>query len=132
MKAIRAALESRLATWAATKSLQVAYQNVPFNPPAGTYLRAFILPAQTHSDDLAGAHRAQRGIWQINVVAQIGTGPGAAETLAENIATLFPVNEPNLRAVGICITHPVTIGQGIQDSERYSVPCWCRYRMDTI
>jgi len=132
MKAIRAALEGRLATWAATQSLTVAYENVPFNPPSGAYLRAFLLPAETHSDDLAGSHRAYRGIWQVNVVAPIGKGAGAALTIAEAIATLFPVNQSTLLAAGVHITHPVTIGAAIQDSERYTVPCWCRYRMDSV
>lgn len=131
-KGIRAALEGRLATWAATQSLQVAYQNVHFTEPAATYLRPFMLPAPTFSDDLEGTHRGHHGIFQVNVVAPIGNGPGVAETIAEAIAALFPLNQPDLRAAGVNITEPMTFGPAIQDSERYTLPVFCRYRADTI
>lgn len=132
IRTIRAALEGRLATWAATQSLPVAYQNVPFNPPAGTYLRAFILPAQTHSDDLQGTHRGYRGIWQVNIDAPIGVGPGAAEAIAVLLDALYPVNLRIGTSPIVHIITPMSTGPALQDSDRFTLPVFCQYRADTI
>ena len=59
-KIVRSLLEARLAAWAKLQKpvLRIAYQNVVFKPADGeTYLRAFLIPAHTGSDDLAGEHR---------------------------------------------------------------------------
>lgn len=132
-KLIRQLYEQRLATWAATKSLPVAWQNVPFTPPAGTYLRAFLLPADTDSIDLAGAHRGYAGVFQVNIVAPEGQGSGAADTLADELDELFPNNLPlNSGAFGVQTITPCSAGPAIQDGTRYAIPVWFRYRADTI
>ena len=51
---IRGLLQQRLAAWATTKGLPVAWQGVSFAPPSGMYLRAFMLPAGTDSIDIEG------------------------------------------------------------------------------
>lgn len=131
----RQAIEARLSTWAAarTPALPIAWQNVKFTEPAGIYLRAFLLPADTGSDDLAGSHRLYRGVYQINVCAPINAGPGAAEGIAAELATLFP-NNLRLPVTGLTlqVISPVSAGPSGQPEDRYVLPVSFRYRADTI
>lgn len=131
---IRALLESRLATWAASQvpPLKIAWQNRPFTPPVGAiYLRSFVLPGQTASLDLLGKHRAFVGAHQVSIVAPDGGGPGAAEAVAKSIEGLFPLN---LRLTGsgltVQIVSPVTIGSAIQEEDAFMVPVSYSYRAD--
>ena len=134
-KLCRQAIETQLATWAATRTpaLPVAWENVQFTAPATAYLRAFLLPATTVSDDLAGTHREYHGIYQVSVVCPIDTGPGAAEGIADEIAALFPLNT-RLSVTGLTlqIISPVTAAQGLPDGSNYIVPVSFGYRADTI
>ncbi len=133
---IRYLLETRLANWAAARSpaLSIAWQNHPFTPPDGMYLRAFLLPATTGSDDLQGSHRRYIGVYQVSIVAPPGSGSGAAESVANEIAALFPVNlalsivSPAFR---VSVLTPCSIATAIQESDRYVVPVSFRYRSDT-
>lgn len=129
---VRCLFEARLASWAAAKKLPVAWENVAFTPGASTYLRAFLLRGNTTSRDLAGANTHRVGVFQANVVAPIGEGSGAAETIGEELCTLFPMN---LRMVdagfAVVITSPMALHTGIQSEDRYTVPVSCRYQSDT-
>lgn len=128
---IRQLYEQRLYAWAAGKGLPVAWQNQPFTPPATTYLRAFLLPADTDSLDLEGAHRAYSGVFQVSIVAPTGSGAGAAEALAEEIAALFPCTlRLNSGAFAVQVAAPVSSGPAIVDDTRYTLPIWFRYRAD--
>lgn len=134
--AVRAALEGRLATWAAARTppLRVAWQNVAFTPAAGeTYLAAFLLPAETGSEDLKGDHRAYRGVFQVSITCPIGAGAGAAFAIAALLDAHFPVN---LRVTGtsltVQVTSPASVGPAMQDPERFTVPVSIPYRADTI
>lgn len=134
---IRMLIESRLANWAAARSptLTVAWENHPFTPPAGTYLRGFLLPARTNSIDLASDHRGYLGIYQVDVVAPIGAGPGGAQGIAEEIADLFP---DSLRltiaspAFAMQLISPCSFGPAIILENRYTIPVSFRYQADTF
>lgn len=132
-KLIRAALEQRLATWAAAHSpaLQVAYQNKPFTPPNALHLRAYLLPATTESRDMTGSHRGYIGVFQVSIVAPDGTGPAAAETIVGELETLFPVNtQMTSGALTVTTTSPVSAGPGMNEPGLYVVPVSLRYRCD--
>lgn len=134
-KRIRAIYEGRLATWAAGRStpLRVAYQNVPFTPVTGEiYLKATLLPADTASDDLAGALRTYLGVFQVSVVAPINAGPGAAETIGDELAALFTMNQ-RLTATGFTVQQitPATQAAALPDEKNYIVPVSFEYRADT-
>lgn len=134
-KLCRQAIETRLNTWAGTctPALPVAWENVPLAQPTTTYLRAFLLPANTAGIDLAGAGRTYTGIYQITVVAPINTGPGPAEAVADEIAALFPLNlRLSVAGLTLQVIKPVTAAQGMQDGDRYTVPVYFTYRADTI
>jgi hypothetical protein len=134
--AVRIALESRLSAWAAARStpLTVTWENVPADPAQGTtYLRAFLLPALTRSEDLAGAHRAFAGVFQVSIVAPIATGPGAAVGIADEIAAHFPLNgRYTSGSVTVQIVQPASIAPALVEPDAYVVPVSIAYRADTI
>lgn len=130
---IRSLYEGRLNTWAAAHSpvLLVAWENNVFTPPAGIYLQAFILPADTTSQDLAGAMRNRAGIFQISIVAPLGNGPGAAEAISAELETLFP-NNLRLTSGSFVVQSitPLRLRAPIPDAGRYIRPVDFQYRAD--
>ncbi|MBD9585827.1 DUF4128 domain-containing protein [Pseudomonas sp. PDM03] len=134
-KIIRSLFEGRLKTWAETRSpaLRISYQNVDFAPTANeTYLRAFLLPAGTNSNDLAGAHRLYTGLFQITIVTPAGGGTGAAEGLVDELAALFPLND-RLTKPGFSaqVMTPVEPGPEQQEDTAFALPVSFQYRADT-
>lgn len=133
-KKCRQAIEARIATWAAARSpaLTVAWQNVPFTAPDGLYLQGFLLPADTISQTLDGAHRRYLGLYQITVRAPINAGAGAADSVMDEIATLFPVNlRLTVTGLTLQVISPVSSGPGAQVADRYVLPVSFGYRADT-
>lgn len=136
-KIIRSIYEARLATWAAAHSpvLKVAYENVDFMPPSdgSTYLRCFLLPANTDSQDLQGVHEVFKGVFQVNIVAKAGSGMGAAKGIADELRTLFP-NNLRLTKSGLTVQSMTPCSQGPtqQDTNTVTVPVWFNYRADVI
>ena len=132
---VRNLLETRLADWSAerTYSLPIAWQNTPLNLPQATYLRAFVLPADTGSDDLEGVHRSYIGIFQITIVISDGLGAGVAEAIADELAALFPNNlRLTLNGFTVQIIRPLAIGIAQQEPESYALPVSLSYRADTV
>lgn len=135
-KIIRSLLEGRLKAWATAHSpaLRIAYQNVSFTPAANeTYLRAFTLPAGTDSNDLAGEHRLYTGVFQITIVTPVGGGPGAAETLADELAALYPLNDQLTKtSFTVRVMTPVEPGPEQQEDTAFALPVSFQYRADTF
>ncbi|MFA5595940.1 MAG: phage tail terminator-like protein [Pusillimonas sp.] len=132
---IRAAFESRLSAWtkAQTPVVPVAWENTPFTPTTYPFLRAFIVPDDTDSLDLAGDHRLYTGLFQISVIGEVGKGAAQAERIAESIAELFPLNLRMAVTDGVVLVYsPMSEGPAMPDSGIFTLPVWCRYRMDTI
>lgn len=90
---IRAYMEGKIATWAAAQSpaIPVAYEDVPFTPPAtGHYLEVFLMPAATLTATIKGTRGRMIGLFQINLYTRAGQGSGPSETLAQSIIAAFP------------------------------------------
>jgi hypothetical protein len=132
---IRSLFEARLATWAKARTpvLRIAYQNVSFTPAANeTYLRAFAIPAGTDSNDLAGAHRLFTGLFQVTIVTPSNSGTGAGETLADQLAALYPLNDALTKdAITVLVMTPVEPGPEQQDDTTCELPVSFQYRCDT-
>lgn len=125
---IRAAFESRLATWAASKALPVVWQNVGAGNMTGEHLRAFLLPANTTSLDLAGQHRGYRGLFQVSIYTAPGVGSGRAELLARELDELFPVALRMLRAgITVQVMTPMAQRPAQQETDWFHLPVDCRY-----
>lgn len=90
------ALKSRLSALTFSPALTIAWPNVAFTPPTGTYLRVDNLRNGTDRMVIAndGPHR-QQGILQVTVVAPVNGGEDAALEIAGQIADWFTA-EPRL------------------------------------
>lgn len=129
---IRAALESRLATWAAARvpSLPIAWENAKAAPTL-PYLRVNLLPASTTAPDLAALSRTYRGVFQITVVAPIDIGPALADAIVGELETLFPAALTLTQSgLSIQITDPASAAPALQDDDSYRVPVSLLYRAD--
>lgn len=135
-KLIRQLFEARLNTWAKARNpvLRVAFQDVAFTPNSGeTYLRCFLLPATTDSNDLQGVHRAYRGIWQVSIVKPVGGGLGSAGGIEDELAALFPNNlQLTSGTFKVFVRTPISAAPALIDSLNTTVPVSCSYRADTI
>jgi hypothetical protein len=132
---IRQAFETRLATWAAaqTPAIPVDYENSKFTPPAGRYIRCWLMPVPTQSESLDGSHRLRRGIFQVDLCMPVGAGPGAAGALAASLDTAFPLTAPMTQgAIKVFLLSPMSPAPAIQEPNHYVVPVSCSYRSDTI
>lgn len=131
---IRAAFETRLATWAAAQApaLQVAYENRPFTPPAGTYLRAFMLESPTLSSTLDRRHREYGGLFQVSIVAAPTGGMGPIQTVADAICALYPPTAPMVYSgISVYMEEPMSIGPKITEADRFTVPVSVPFRCDS-
>ena len=130
---IRSAFESRLATWAASKALPVVWQNVGAGNMTGDHLRAFLLPAQTLSMDIAGEHRGYRGVFQVSIFTKPGIGANRAESLARELDELFPVAKRMLSAgVTVQIMTPMATRPAVSETDWFHLPVDCRYAADEV
>ena len=129
---IRRALETALKTYADGASLPVQWQNVILNPQPAAYLRAFLLPAQTSSADIARTNRAHAGIFQISICRPLNEGPGNAEAIAAALSAVFRPSTP-LSAGGITVwcAQPLSVGASINEPGHYVLPCTVQYLADT-
>jgi hypothetical protein len=121
---IRAALEQKLATWAAANSLPVQWQNTVLDPEPAAYVRGLLLPAQQDVPDVQSLGRTYRGIWQVSIVRPIGEGPGPAEALAASLSTAFtPSAAITSGGMLIFLLGPLSPAPPINEPGRFVVPC---------
>lgn len=128
-KIVRAALESAVNTWASSHSLTVAWENVSFAPPAGAYIRAFIIPSPTTSESLERADRRFSGLLQVDLMMPINGGSGPAEALLESLSAAFnPANVLGFSGVRINILQPASDAAAIVEPNRHVVPVTVPYQ----
>lgn len=135
-------LESRVAVIAASLGLPIAWPNISFDPPDAPYIRLYVLPAQTVSQDLAGQMRTYQGILQVNIIVPAGSGVTQARGLAQSVADAFPEGLPLVDGgLVVYINGPPQVRQPIQDrptsapngssgSITYTIPVSMQYRAD--
>ena len=131
---IRAAFETTLATWAAAQApaIPVAWENVVFTEPSTTYLRSFVLPADTDTFDIGMTGREYLGVYQVSIALPIGAGPGAGETIVSALDALFPATAPiESGGLKVWITRPMSAANAIQEPDRYVIPVSLGYRAYT-
>lgn len=115
--------------------LPVAWQNAPFDPPAdgGVYLRAFLLPATTDSEDLEGAHRSYVGMFQVSIVTASGIGTTLSNAIADELVALFPNNLLIVKSgLSVYVRTPCSTAPLIADDTTSTTPVSFSYRADTI
>ncbi|OBS88664.1 hypothetical protein AYL25_14275 [Enterobacter roggenkampii] len=129
---IASALAARLGAWADAEDLSVAWENVPFTPPANEmYLAVHDMPVTPRTIDLGLRCRIYSGVYQINVVAPAGTGRNDVVALADRVAELFPEGqEIEGRGFTCWISSEPGIFRGIPTPVSYTVPVNLNYRAD--
>ena len=131
---VRQALETPLKTWADAQvpAVAVSWQNVEFTQPAARYLRSFVLPLPTLSDDLGRAHRRYEGVYQVSIVEPLGKGPGEAEAIVALLAALYPpATDLVLGSFRVHVLQPLSPAPALQERDRFVIPCSLTYRADT-
>ncbi|USX01859.1 DUF4128 domain-containing protein [Pseudomonas proteolytica] len=134
---IRSLFEARLKAWASAHvpALPIAYEDVAFTPPVNDapYLKIFLLPGNTDSEDLEGKHASYRGVLQISVVTKAGEGRGGAGLIADEISALYPNNMALTKAeFTVFIRSPMATAGAIQGDTTSSLPLSFQYRADTF
>jgi hypothetical protein len=129
---IASALAARLGAWADAEGVSVAWENVPFTPPANEmYLAVHDMPVTPRTIDLGLRCRTYSGVYQINVVAPAGSGRTSVVALAGRVAELFPEGqEIEGRGFTCWIDQTPGVLRGITTSVSYTVPVSLNYRAD--
>ncbi|EPA1039117.1 DUF4128 domain-containing protein [Enterobacter bugandensis] len=129
---IASALAARLGAWADAEGISVAWENVPFTPPANEmYLAVHDMPVTPRTIDLGLRCRTYSGVYQINVVAPVGIGRTDVVALADRVAELFPEGqEIEGRGFTCWIDQTPGVFRGITTSVSYTVPVSLNYRAD--
>lgn len=120
---VRTALVTHLAGWVSAQNLPVAWENQAFTPPAGTFLRAFLLPAGRSALSLCDIEEA--GVLQVSIYVKRDTGTGPVTALAESLCAHFAPAQ----YAGFQIQSPPFYAQGLNtDDGRYLLPVSIFYR----
>ena len=129
---IRQAFETRLKTWADANSVQVAWENVEFDPTTDlAYAQPIILPVSTKDLFLDQTGRDRTGIFQVNLSMPLGTGAGAVTALVDSLDTAFAgsFTQGSIRVTRITPMHPAP---PLPVADRYVVPVSAEYRVVTV
>jgi hypothetical protein len=126
----RQAIEIKLMAWAAARPIRVANFEEGFEAEAGeTYLRAYLLPASTTCNYLGGEAYEYTGVYQVSIVCPAGQALAGAETLVDELSSVFRVDSPlSRKGFEGLITEPVEQGPTITESATYTVPASFTYR----
>jgi len=126
----RQAIEIKLMAWATSRPIRVANFEQGFEAgPDETYLQAFQLPAGTTCRYLGGEAYEYTGVYQVSIVCPAGQPLAAAETLVEELSSLFRVDSALSRnGYEGLVTEPVDQGSTIIESATYTVPASFTYR----
>ncbi len=128
-RTLRKEIEDKVAAWAATKSIPIAYENVTFVKPSTTFVELYIIPATTVNHTVAAKRATQYGIIQFNIYCKSGEGTKKSEDLAQELIDLFPV-VPKVGTVSIEQTG--SIMNPLYDSQWRVLPVRIRYRQEQL
>lgn len=122
----REALETALAANAG--GIDIAYENVPYEPVEGTpYQAAYMLFAEPENIEVGPAYK-ERGIFQVNLFYPTNAGPGAAEARADSIRDTFYKDAAFVAdGVTVQIERTPEIGPGRVEEDRYFKPVKVRF-----
>lgn len=89
-KKVRAALETKLNSFATANSLKVAWENKGADYTV-SHIRATLFPSPTQNPSIGVEHKRYRGLFRMLVMlTDLNNGPSAVETLGESLADWFP------------------------------------------
>lgn len=126
----RQAIEIKLMAWASARPIRVANFEQGFEAGADeTYLQAFQLPAGTTCRYLGGEAYEYTGVYQVSIVCPAGQPLATAETLVDELSSLFRVDSALSRnGFEGLVTDPIDQGPTITELATYTVPASFTYR----
>lgn len=128
---IRKAFETRLQTWATANGIEVAWQNVQFEPTVGSaYACVDLLPAKTNELFLDQTGRDYRGIIQVSLYMPAGTGAAAAEALVTSLDSSIAGSFTD-GPIQVTLTAPLCAAPALAAADWYMVPVSGTYRVVT-
>lgn len=129
---IRAALETRLKTWAdaQTTKIPIAFEGASFTKPStGPYLQPLLIPNITMDANISCTRKTLYGMFEVACWYPSGRGMGGVEQLTQSIINLFPVL-PKIGSVSVENT-PYAERPFIDDSGWIIVPVVIMYRYES-
>ena len=126
-RTLRKEIEDKVASWAATKSIPIAYENVTFVKPTTTFIELYIIPATTVNPTVNAKRTTLYGMIQFNIYCKSGEGSKKSEDLAQELIDLFPV-VPKIGTVSIEQTG--SIMNPLYDSQWRVLPVRISYRQE--
>lgn len=128
---IRQELETRLKAFAdaQTPPVLLSYEAVPFIKPTNfaPFLQCFFIPSITLNTDVAGSHKRELGIFQVNVWCADGNGSATIEALAQGVIDAFPIIP---KTGSVSIEQTPHMSAAIIDNGWRIVPVTIRYRLE--
>lgn len=131
---LRAAFETRLATWAAaqTPPIPIHFENVT-GTQSIPYARVNLLKGATENRFLDGKHRGRVGVCQVSLVLEPGTGAARADALAASLDAAFPVSTPLTQgSLVVTLRTPFSAAAGVSEPDNYYVPVSCSYSAHSV
>lgn len=140
---INKALDKLVEDYAKANNIPVAWDNEEFEPGQQAYLKPSFLPASTLSPTIQNIGQIYRGVYQVSLIAPIGSGSQAHRRTASAIAVymlgkLLPNATDGVTGVPVgsdghevYVTGPATISAGFNDGYGYNIPITLNYRADT-
>jgi len=129
-KLIRAAFESRILTFAKSKTplIPVSIENIKFDTPAVDvlYLRTSLIPSPEFNTSICFNTENKSGLFQIDIMSPVNIGVKKAEDLAEEIVALFP---QGFKLGGVYVSAPVEQERAQTDKDRYILSLSIYYSM---
>lgn len=135
---IRKLFNTRLIEFADDNDIACAVDNQGFDPTKnardGRYLDAILLPANTVSNDLAGAHRGFRGVYQIDICTRRRVGTSVGDDVADLLAAKFSVNLRLIDSGGLVVQvmTPLRVPEGRQSKAGWMISTSFGYSSDNF
>lgn len=124
----RSEIETRVAAIAASLSLPVSYENVPFTKPSdGNWIEITFLASTSVNRNVAAQGYRVRGGFQINCYGPLDVGLGGLESTVDTIIAAFPVI-PKMGTVSI--DEPLSDGVALIVDASIMIPITGRYRVE--
>lgn len=122
-------LTDHLDTFATAQSLSVAKPNIPFTPTPGTpYLKAWLLPASTDSNDIEGITEDHQGVFQVSCWYPQGAGPMAVTEAASLVAAHYRRQKLTHESLSLKIVKPPALSPLMEDDGWAHIAVSIRYR----
>lgn len=127
---INQSIRALVAKIAKQEGIKVAWPNITFDDINSPYLQICIMPAQTENMGLGLDMPILKGVIQINVVGQVGSGDEQLTFIADNIQEYLEN--------GLYLTNTLYLnGEAIQlppitSDGNYTIPIRTSYRCDSV